>query len=158
MRRPWLNASPLLRRGSVSQGRRKIRYEAEITKMPNNKNDRQTKWWAQLNIGIAGDVGPYTCWTTQRGKTVFMKRAPPDKPPSEAQLQNRLRFQLAFANWKLEPEETKAKWTQLCFAEGLCMSGHNLYISMSMRPEPVRFFSACQKHNIELELPQWVPA
>lgn len=116
------------------------------------------RFWAQLNFGVAGDVGPFTCWTTKRGKAVFIRRAPPDKPPSEAQLQQRLRFRLAFAQWKEEPEAVKEKWRKLTAFGGWCLSAHNLYMSLAMNPEPEAFKTWTEKAGIEMELPPWVPA
>ena len=118
---------------------------------------RLAKFWAQLNFGVAGDVGPFTCWTTKRGKTVFIKRAPPDKPPSEKQRQQRLRFRKAFQNWQNETEETRQRWKKLVNRGGWCLSAHNLYMSLAMNPEPERLAYYCEEYEIELENPPWVP-
>lgn len=122
------------------------------------KERELARFWSQLNFGVAGDVGPFTCWTTKRGKTVFIRRAPPDKPPSEIQLQQRLRFRKSFQQWKAEPEEIKAKWKALVSYGGWCLSAHNLYMSLAMNPEPELFKTWTEKAGIEMELPPWVPA
>lgn len=97
----------------------------------------KAKFWAQINVGIAGDVGPFTAWTTKHGKVVFIRRAPPDKPPSQAQVKMRLRFRLAFMNWKSLPVEEKEKWKKIVSDNKLCLSAHNLYISLSLTPDAI---------------------
>lgn len=121
-------------------------------------DERKTaKWWAQINGGIAGDVGPFTCWTTKRGKTVFIKRAPPDKPPSQAQLKMRLRFRAAFLSWKSLDPETQAKWRQIVDYTGMCLSAHNLYMGLAMTPDPERLASVAADAGVEVEHPPCLP-
>lgn len=121
--------------------------------------ERETaRWWSQLNIGLAGDVGPYTCWTTKRKKLVIIRRAPPDHPASARQLKQRLRFRLSWMHWKAEPQDIKDKWTKLCGHASLCMSGHNLYMSQCMKPTPEQLMNAAADMGITIEMPPWVPA
>gem|GEM_PF-6714551 len=118
---------------------------------------RLANFWAQLNFGVAGDVGPFTCWTTKRGKAVFIRRAPPDKPPSEKQKQQRLRFRMAYQHWKAEPEEVKQKWRALVNFGGWCLSAHNMYMSLCMNPEPERLKYFSEQLGFEIQNPPWVP-
>lgn len=64
---------------------------------------------------------------------------------------------MAFQNWKREPEETKERWRKLTDAGGWCLSAHNLYMSLSMNPEPERLAYYCERYGIEVENPPWVP-
>lgn len=114
---------------------------------------KKAAWWGEINQGIAGDVGPFTCWTTKNGKTVFIRRAPPDKPPSEAQKKQRLRFRLAFQNWKLIPEKEKESWRKIVEDNRLCLSAHNLFISLSMTPDPNGLAEKAKRAGVTVQNP-----
>ena len=119
--------------------------------------EAKAKWWAQINVGIAGDVGPFTCWTTKHGKTVFIRRAPPDKPASPAQIKMRLRFRLAWLNWKQLPTEEKEKWAKIVLDNSLCLSAHNLFISLSLTPDPQGLADKAARSGVIVTAPPSLP-
>lgn len=114
-------------------------------------------WWSQTCIGVAGDVGPFTCWTTHTGKVVFIRRAPPDKPPSERQRKQRMRFRAAMQYWQAMPLEEKMQWQKLVRRSKLCLSAHNLVIGLMMNPEPERLMRLNEKHGTDCPMPPWMP-
>ena len=118
---------------------------------------KKALFWSQTNVGIAGDVGPFTVWTTQRGKVVWIKRAPPDKPASDRQRQQRLRFRLAWMNWKAEPEEVKEKWRAIISHTQICMSAHNLYMALAMNPDYPGLKNRADAAGVEVEHPTYLP-
>jgi hypothetical protein len=114
-------------------------------------------FWAQCNFDIAGDVGDFTVWTTQRGKQVWIKRAPPDKPPSNKQFKQRARFRKAMENWKLVSPEDRAKWNEIGFRLGICASGMNLHMSLGLNPDHENFAAVTTKLDIHPPEPEPIP-
>ena len=123
-----------------------------------DEKQRETAlFWAQCNFDIAGDVGDFTVWTTQRGKQVWIKRAPPDKPPSNKQFKQRARFRKAMENWKKTSPEDKTKWNEIAFRLGLCASGMNLQMSLGLIPDPDNFLAICNRFQIFPPEPEPIP-
>ena len=114
-------------------------------------------FWAQCNFDIAGDVGDYTVWTTQRGKQVWIKRAPPDKPPSNKQFKQRARFRKAMENWKLVTPDDREKWNKIAFSLSICASGMNLHMSLGLNPDHENFLAVTEKLNLHPPEPEPIP-
>lgn len=119
---------------------------------------KMAKMLPQLNFGLAGDVGAFTVWTTQRGKMVIIKRAPPDKPPSVKQFKQRARFRLTMQRWKALNPETKETWNILANRLGICASGMNLFMSLCFSPDHQTLAEKCAAFGLTLEHPEYIGA
>jgi len=123
-----------------------------------SENQKKTAlFWAQCNFDIAGDVGDFTVWTTQRGKQVWIKRAPPDKPPSNKQFKQRARFRKAMENWRLVSPEDRALWNEIGFRLGICASGMNLHMSLGLNPDHENFMAVTTKLDLHPPEPEPIP-
>lgn len=110
-----------------------------------------------LGMYISGDVGGYTVYTTRRGKIVWYPASPALKPPSPLQQKQRLRFKLAQANWRLLSPALVATWEHLTKVLCLPLTGQNLFISLSLRPNNDALTSATRKAGVVLSPPTPVP-
>lgn len=86
-----------------------------------------------LGFRVAGDVSGFTCYTDKFGRKVWYKKAPPDKPPSQRQLDRRRLFKLAVEAWKNLTAEEKQQLEIAASKASLCLTGQNLYTSCSLR-------------------------
>lgn len=82
---------------------------------------------------VSGDVGELTIYTDRHGRKVAYPKSPPKEPPTDLQAALRTRFKLAQANYMLISDCDKADWERLVQKTHLCMTGQNLFISVSMR-------------------------
>jgi len=82
---------------------------------------------------VSGDVGDFTIYTDRFGKKVTFPKSPPKEPPTPFQVALRTRFKTAQANYMALSDVAKADWELLVQRTHLCMTGQNLYISVSMR-------------------------
>jgi len=82
---------------------------------------------------VSGDVADITIYTDRFGKKVAYPKSPPKEPPSHLQSLLRNRFKVAQKSYMLESPSSKADWELLAQKANLCMTGQNLYISVSMR-------------------------
>lgn len=80
-----------------------------------------------LGFYPSGDVGPYTCYTTKKGKVVFFVQTTPTGVPSLLQRQNRSRFHAAAWLWANEPSATRQLWRLAATRAGLSITGYNLF-------------------------------
>lgn len=81
---------------------------------------------------VSGDVGDYTIYTDRFGKKVTFPKSPPKEPPTQLQVDLRARFKAAQQNYMALSDGDKADWETLVQRASLCMTGQNLYISVSM--------------------------
>jgi len=82
---------------------------------------------------VSGDVGGLTIYTDRFGKKVTFPKSPPKEPPTPIQVALRTRFKTAQANYMALSDVAKADWELLVQRTHLCMTGQNLFISVSMR-------------------------
>jgi hypothetical protein len=104
-----------------------------------------------------GDVGPFTCYTSKVGKFVVFPRAPPDKPPSAAQIQQRRRLAAAVQNWHNLSSTEKVSWTKLAASLSLVSSGYNLFLSLSLSPDDAALTTAKNRTGISVTTPTVIP-
>lgn len=81
-----------------------------------------------VGFNVQGDIGPYTVYTSRRGKFVVFDRAPPLAPASYAQLRMRNTWRLAALGWRLLPEAQKQNWERATQTLDLTLTGYNLWI------------------------------
>lgn len=80
-----------------------------------------------LGLIASGDLGPMTCWRHHAGKIVFMKKTPPEKPPSLAQITGRARMNFGAEQWRNFPLASKLAWRNAAKRAHLRATGYNLW-------------------------------
>lgn len=120
---------------------------------------RATIEWivSYLGLDYGGDLGGWTIYRNKHGKPVFYPIAKPAKPPTPNQLQCRARFKAAQGQWSLLPKSTKAQWELFANKLSLCMTGQNLYISLSLADRSDMFPAAMRRAKMSLTYPTLVP-
>ena len=83
-------------------------------------------------LRISGDIGGLTVYTDRFGKKVAYPKAPPDKPPSPLQIQQRRRFTASQKEYGLLNQAQKLAYENLTKAASLCMTGQNLFIHVAL--------------------------
>jgi hypothetical protein len=79
-------------------------------------------------LEIQGDVGPFTTYTSHRGRLVIFMKAPPKEPPSRAQVSQRNLFRIAGWSWTSMPPTEREDWQRAARAARLRISGYNLWV------------------------------
>jgi len=79
-----------------------------------------------LGWGTTGDIGPYTAYYSERGRTVVFPRAPPLNPPTPAQEAQRDYFRNVAQWWRDCPPEYRATVQLMATRCGLRITGFNL--------------------------------
>lgn len=106
--------------------------------------------WSVFGLRVSGDLAGYTCYTDKYGRKIFYPRAPPDKPPTQAQLQRRDLFRQAVLAWKSLSTDDKANLEAAVARTSLCLTGQNLYVSCSMRQDPSAYDAISRQSNLAL--------
>ena len=75
-----------------------------------------------------GDFGPYTFYTSARGKLVFFLRAPPKQAPSVWQLNQRARWKAIADLWSSTTADVRSNWEAATQQLNLNLTGYNLFI------------------------------
>jgi hypothetical protein len=81
-----------------------------------------------FGVIIQGDFADITCYRSKNGTLIWFPKAPPRKPPSELQIDQRDKWSDIIENWVELPQATRDKWELVCQRESLWISGINLYI------------------------------
>ncbi len=89
-----------------------------------------------LGIWLSGDIGPITMYTNKNGKKVWYAKSPPDKPASDEQAVQRTKFTCAMTNWRSLTIGQKRNWEWISLKASLPMTGHNLFVSQTLLPDP----------------------
>ncbi len=77
---------------------------------------------------IWGDLAEVTIYRDKQGKMVWFKKTYPDKPASQAQLDNRARMTGYAAAWQALSTEARAQWELATKRASLAMQGYNLFV------------------------------
>lgn len=84
--------------------------------------------WQFVGLLTNGDLGPYTFYTSRRGRLVIFTKTWPKDPASYAQKLNRDRWRHAALRWRSLPPSTRDLWRRLSKKANLTISGYNLYM------------------------------
>jgi len=84
------------------------------------------KYISLLGLKIQGDLGPFTCYTSQRGRIVWFLKAPPKEPATWEQKMRRNVFAFAAQCWQTMEPETRQRWNEAARRANLRISGYNL--------------------------------
>lgn len=91
------------------------------------KTSKQTlfRYWGW---NTQGDFGPWTFYTSRRNALVFYPRAPPTKPPTIPQAQQRALWTAAALYWSAQSQATRDKWELASKQAHLSITGLNLWM------------------------------
>lgn len=84
-----------------------------------------------LGLRIQGDLGPWTCYTSKKGKPVIFLKAPPKVGPSRYQYLLRNHFRRLAIDWSNISDADKATWELASKKAGLRCHGYNLFTFFS---------------------------
>lgn len=91
--------------------------------------------WQVMGIWVSGDIGDLTIYTDRFGRKVAFPKAPPQEPPSEAQVHQRGRFRRAQVAWKALTDAEKKQLEIASIRGSLVMTGQNLFMSVALRDD-----------------------
>ena len=75
-----------------------------------------------------GDLGGLTMHTCKKGRIIFFLKTYPDKPPTQAQLDQRAKFTAAVEAWRALPPAARARWELATRRLSFTLTGYNLWI------------------------------
>ncbi len=81
-----------------------------------------------LGLAIQGDIDGITCYRSSRGALIWFPRAPPAKPPSQLQIDQRQKWRAILDDWNALPAATQTNWMAITQRACLSLHGLNLYI------------------------------
>lgn len=79
-----------------------------------------------LGLSIQGDLGPFTAYTSRRGKKVIFPKAPPLEPPSFRQQLFRQKFVTFGIEWASLSDDQRAAWKLAALHCDATMTGPGL--------------------------------
>ncbi len=82
-----------------------------------------------------GDIGEMTTYRRPDGRLVVFAKTYPDKPPSTQQLADRAAFSAAAVTWRTLTAPQRLAWTTAAARLSLCMTGYNLFIALTLKPD-----------------------
>ena len=85
-----------------------------------------------LGIWVSGDLGGLTIYTDRFGRKTAFPKSPPEKPPTQNQIDQRERFRAAQAAWSSLTTIEKENLEDAVKKVSLCMTGQNVYMSAKM--------------------------
>lgn len=81
-----------------------------------------------IGLRIQGDLGPYTCYRSSRRGVIWYPKAPPLKPPSDLQADQRDKWKDQIEDWTELPDAERQAWKDLADKGHIHMTGMNLYL------------------------------
>ena len=84
-----------------------------------------------LGLSPTGDIGPFTMYTSQRGRPVWFPKSPPLSPPSIRQVSQRNAWRTAALLWRSTPPLEKANWKRAARKVHLKITAYNLFMYWS---------------------------
>lgn len=113
--------------------------------------------WNFLGLECSGDLAGYTCYTDMSGRKIAFPKSPPEVPETPAQRRWRDRFTNAVLNWNAAPLHVREEYEQVSLRTHLCMTGHNLWVSLSLSQDASLCATLAAQSGIPIELPPPVP-
>lgn len=93
--------------------------------------------WHTWGLILAGDFGDLTFWHTKRAKRpIAIAKTWPDKPPTQAQTDQRNKFHAAILKWLALTPQQRANYRKAAQRLSLSMTGLNLFLAFQLRPDP----------------------
>lgn len=81
-----------------------------------------------IGLQVQGDIDGITCYRSARKPLIWYPRAPPLKPPSDLQDDQRDKWKDQLENWMELPDAERLAWMQLASRAHLRIHGLNLYL------------------------------
>lgn len=81
-----------------------------------------------LGLSPTGDIGPFTMYTSQRGRPVWFPKSPPLSPPSARQIEQRNKWRNAALFWQGVPLQEKQNWKRAASRVHLRITHLNLFM------------------------------
>ncbi len=103
-----------------------------------------------LGLSPTGDIGPFTMYTSQRGRPVWFPKSPPLSPPSQRQTHQRNRFITANLQWQSLPPAEKLNWKRAAQRVHLKITHHNLFIYWSLTKDDAVIATIVHNSGIQL--------
>ncbi len=110
-----------------------------------------------LGLIVKGDVADITIYTDRYGRKVAYKKSPPKKAPSALQTVQRARFAEAVTNWKALSTDVKTLWENISLRTSLYMTGHNLWIHVSLQSATLLLATLQRQSGITVDDPPLIP-
>lgn len=110
-----------------------------------------------LGFVVSGDIAGQTIYTDRFMRKVVFPQAPPTKPPTPMQVIQRCRFATAVANWHAATESQRVGFEQISLKASLCMTGLNLWISVSLQGTVLMLDTLCKQTGIFVDDPPLIP-
>ncbi len=89
--------------------------------------------WNYIGLEVSGDVGNLTIYTNKNGKKVAFPKSPPKEPPSERQVNQRLKFKNGQKAWTNLTDQVKSNLEEATKKVNAPLTGQNIYISSHIR-------------------------
>jgi len=106
-----------------------------------------------LGVRVSGDLAGATIYTDRYGKKIWFDKAPPEKPPSLLQRRVRLRFARAVHCWTRLSLHERARWEDASLRLSLPMTGHNTFVSIHLRCDPLAWRTLSRQYGKTLPWP-----
>jgi len=113
--------------------------------------------WNMIAVEASGDLAGFTLYTDMHGRKVVFPKTPPEVPETPNQRRWRDRFRAAVLNWKAAPHQLRAAFEAVSLKASLCMTGHNLWVSLSLTQDAGLCATLARQTGIPIELPPPVP-
>jgi len=85
------------------------------------------KQFTYLGLKIQGDLGPFTCYTTKRGRVVWFLKAPPKEPPTWQQVLQQNLFRYVSWAWRALTPPQRDDWDRIARHASLRITGYDLF-------------------------------
>lgn len=110
-----------------------------------------------IGLVVSGDVAGMTIYTDRFMRKVWFPQAPPKCPPTDMQRKQRWRFVQAMADWSAQTDQVKADWEQITKRASLVMTGHNLWVSVSLGGTFDALNTLRNQTGVWVDDPPWIP-
>lgn len=110
-----------------------------------------------LGMVVSGDLAGQTIYTDRFMNKVWFPQAPPKEPPTPMQIKQRARFTQAMADWHSQSAQVKADWEAITLKASLVMTGHNLWIRVSLRGEFELLATLQRQTGVSVADPPYIP-
>lgn len=104
-----------------------------------------------------GDIGPWTFYTSTRGRLVFFPKTYPKDPATYHQTLYRNKWRHAGLRWQLLDQTTKDLWELAAKRNHLTVSGFNLFIFYILGNHTKYIETIERISNVDLQTPTGPP-
>lgn len=112
--------------------------------------------WNLLGLSLSGDIDGLSTFTDKNGHKVVFPKAPPDKPPTVLQVNQRRRFAEAQESWKVLTDEEKFSLEELCRKAGAVLTGQNIWIHTALTNDQEAMLTLIRQTGITVPIPDYV--